>query len=377
MAEVIHATSRHPRSDIRVFHKYCVSLQKNMIVTSLLVCDDVESTVNQGVKVISIGLPMRFIPRTLYCNLMFAFVVFKAKPRLLHIHDPDLLPLAITVRLFGISSVYDIHENYKGRHEDSSSTWTFAKIIAFLFVWAAEMLGVLLTNASIAATESIKTSFPKSLQKKISTIHNYPLARECSKKNLPARNTIVYAGSISTKRGLGEMIDLMKCLPDTCKLFLAGRVADEESRRLLDSLSQFDNIEYLGELDRGDLMALYQRCDFGFCCLSPTNNYVSSIPTKLYEYLNNDVIPIVSDFQHWRKIFGDNGPLLFVKSFDAATISPVMEEYCSDAIKLREYRKKCHEFLTVSRTWESEFSSFFLNYKKLMFPRQIKKSDRV
>ena len=377
MAEIIHATSRHPRSDIRVFHKYCVSLQKSMIVTSLLVCDDVDSTVDKGVQVISIGLPMRFIPRTLYCNLMFAFALLKAKPRLLHIHDPDLLPLAITVRLFGISSVYDIHENYKGRHEDPSLGWSLAKIIAFLFVWAAEMLGVLLTNASVAATESIKASFPKRLQKKIFTIHNYPLAFECFKKHLPTRNTIVYAGSMSTKRGLGEMIDVMKCLPNSFKLFLAGRVADEASRTLLNSVSQYDNIEYLGELSRTDLMTLYQKCDFGFCFLSPTNNYVNSLPTKLFEYLSHDIIPIASDFFYWKKIFGDDGPLLFVKSFDAATILKIMEEYHSDEIKLRKYRKKCREFLSVSRTWESEFPNLLLAYEKLLFPRQLLKSDRV
>ena len=51
--KVCHVTSVHPRYDVRIFHKQCKSLSNHGFDVTLLVNDDLQDEIIDGIKIIS------------------------------------------------------------------------------------------------------------------------------------------------------------------------------------------------------------------------------------------------------------------------------------------------------------------------------------
>lgn len=96
--------------------------------------------------------------------------------------------------------------------------------------------------------------------------------------------TVCYFGSLSKNRHLIQLIKAFEELP-RCELLLAGKPLDVATMdQLLTAIQNQENIEYLGYLDREDLLQKTKKCHLIVQLLNTKKmNHVVAISTKLFD----------------------------------------------------------------------------------------------
>ena len=89
MPRIVHLTTVHPRDDIRIFHKECVSLARAGYEVVQVVGDGMGDAVVKGVRIVDLGAPpsgrlqrMRLQPKRALDAML------RLQPALVHFHDP-------------------------------------------------------------------------------------------------------------------------------------------------------------------------------------------------------------------------------------------------------------------------------------------------
>jgi hypothetical protein len=110
MQKIAHLTSAHPRDDIRIFHKECVSLSKNYDV-SLVVADGKGYATVKGVRVLDVGKSNGRLHRMLIATRRVYKKALQLNADVYHAHDPELLPVLSKLKRKGKKVVFDAHED--------------------------------------------------------------------------------------------------------------------------------------------------------------------------------------------------------------------------------------------------------------------------
>ena len=89
---ICHFTTVHPRDDVRVFYKQCISLAKEGLKVTLIVADGKGNEFRNGVDIIDIGKSSggRFTRITKTSKTMFNKLL-QIDADIYQFHDPELL----------------------------------------------------------------------------------------------------------------------------------------------------------------------------------------------------------------------------------------------------------------------------------------------
>ncbi len=304
--KVCHITSVHKWNDVRIFEKECVSLAKEGFDVSLVSVNGHEG-IFKGVNVYSVKSRKsgRFyrMTKTVYD------VYLKAKSLnadIYHIHDPELIPVAIKFFKSGKIVFYDAHEDLnlqvKSKHYIPK---IFRNTISFI---TEIVLKVLSKNCSavVAATPSIYDYFTKQGANSI-VLFNFPIISELYidfKDKKSDEFSICYAGGIMESRGIFQLLDAMNGSP--FKLHLAGNYSPASLRSELVSKPSWSNVIEYGFLNRKEILEMYKKCNVGIVTLLPAPNYIDAYPVKMFEYMAAGLAIIASDFPLYKSIIEEN-----------------------------------------------------------------------
>ena len=113
--EIIHVTTVHKRGDTRIRLKELASLARwrdrrvMLLVQDGLGDDDSSDT---AIRIIDVGAPPRGrLRRCTYGWWRLRRELAVCRPRVVHFHDPELIPLGLWLRLTGTKVIYDVHED--------------------------------------------------------------------------------------------------------------------------------------------------------------------------------------------------------------------------------------------------------------------------
>ena len=111
MIKVCHVTSAHPKEDVRVFHKECVSLSKAGYDVYLV--QQGENYDKDGVHLIGFGdMSPNRIKRMLFTAKAAYKAALSVDAEIYHLHDPELLSFALKLKKKGKKVIFDSHEFY-------------------------------------------------------------------------------------------------------------------------------------------------------------------------------------------------------------------------------------------------------------------------
>ncbi|HPG80755.1 MAG TPA: glycosyltransferase [Piscinibacter sp.] len=300
---IVHVTTVHPRDDIRIFRKECVSLARAGYEVVQVVGDGRGEAVVDGVRIVDIGArPAGRLARMRQQPRRALEAVRSLAPALVHVHDPELLPLAGALAREGVPAVYDAHEDVP--RQILTKQWIAAPLRRVLS-WGFERYEnarVRPLAAVVAATPHIAQRFAAVARRSVS-VANYPFLGELAPPaaSVPRERVVCYVGGIMRTRGIFEMVRALPQAPGV-RLLLAGNFEDVALEQALRAEPGWTQVDYLGLIGREQVRSVLARASAGLVTLLPMPSYVDSLPIKMFEYMSAELPVIASDFPLWRDI---------------------------------------------------------------------------
>lgn len=228
-------------------------------------------------------------------------MVLADKPDVAHLHDPELLPFISVLKKAGIKVIYDAHEDLPLQLAAKSyvPNWSMpfvqsaAKSLLKKFVKQADAV----ISVTPRITEKLRQLNPNAF-----LVPNYPKLENFEFDPLQVQRTQnpCYVGSITASRGIEEMI--VAASNSGKKLQLAGWFHNKELQARMEELPEWQTVNFLGKLDRGEVREVMQSAACGLVLLRNIQSYRESAPIKLFEYMANGLPVITSDFPDWKLI---------------------------------------------------------------------------
>jgi glycosyltransferase involved in cell wall biosynthesis len=370
--EIVHVSLVHQRIDIRIFSKQCVSLKQSGIGNvSFIVADGNGDELASGVKIIDVGKPNGGrIGRAINGSLQVWKKLKIIKSDILHLHDSELLPLGLLMKLGGKTVIYDMHENlpkeiltkpYLNKFIRAPLSFLLNKFQSFLFRFMPVVFA--------------ENSYPNDFKscKKSAIVLNFPLVDEMKNRELVKKRlqfTVGYLGGISAERGALMQLNVVEELRseglDITTLFI-GPVAEDVLRsEIYERATSKGWAIFTGRVKPELGWAKISECHVGFAILEPSPNFIESYPTKLFEYMILGLPSIVSDFPLYRKIVDESECGLLVDPLDKDKIKASVRWIMNNPQNALEMGLKGKACVTEKYSWRKEFKKLENLYKELL-----------
>jgi glycosyltransferase involved in cell wall biosynthesis len=173
---------------------------------------------------------------------------------------------------------------------------------------------------------------------------------------------------MSTERGIHEMLAAVDLLPKDLgvKLELAGSFYVRQQQEAVMARAEWQNVLWHGELDRAGLASLLKRVSVGLVVLHPHPAYVTSHPTKLFEYMAAGIPVIASDFPLWRSIVESAQCGLLVNPLDPPSIAAAIERLIASPDEARRMGMCGRAAVERQFNWALEENALLSFYRSLL-----------
>jgi len=363
----VHLTTVHQRYDIRIFRKECCSLARSGWMVTLIVADGKRDETVSGVQIVDAGRSRSRLSRMLFGSLRVLRLALRMDGHIYHFHDPELIPAALILAWFGKSVIYDAHEDVS--RQILTKPWLprwVRRPVSAVFE-SLENFAVRRFSAAIGATPHIAARLCR-LNSLSIAINNFPLRDEIEslEPNTPRMTTrdrvACYVGGITRIRGAIEMVSAMEHVDG--RLILAGPIEDAALERELRALPGWSKVDYRGVVSRESVRKIFSESRLGLLPLLPAPNYLTSQPTKMFEYMSAGLPVIASDFPLWRCILGQHNRGILVPAGDVTALAAAIQELLDQPERCQDMGIRGLELVSTSHNWDAEQSKLIELYSR-------------
>jgi glycosyltransferase involved in cell wall biosynthesis len=362
--QVAHVTTAHPPSDNRIMHKECTALAEAGIDVCLVAVADRDQVID-GVHIRALRGRSNRLGRMVLGPVDAWRALRVLRPSLIHVHDPELIPLALVWRLgHGRTAIYDAHEDLPKQVMGKTYIPEPLRKVVARFAHGLELTADKHLDSIVAATPRIARNFTHA---PVVLVQNFPWLRDFPEPVAPkpgVKPKIVYVGGITAERGCVEMIRGVQESNNRPELVLAGQATDE-MRKLMAAESD-NGITYLGIVPADQVPGIVADSCAGLVLLHPLLNYLESQPTKLFEYMAAGLPFVASDFESWRNLLSDLDCGFFIDPLDVQAIADTLDRIVKDPQSAREMGGRGREALKKSFTFEIEAERLITVTQKLL-----------
>ena len=373
MAKIVHMTSLHGPYDSRILLRECRTLYDAGHDVTLL-APGAKDDVVDGVRVRTFPKCNHRWRRMLFANWRLFQLARKERADVCHFHDPELMIIAVVLKLIGKKVVYDIHEdmprNVFHKHWIPGPLKRLVSWTMTLVEWTYQFC----VDRIIGATPRITNRF---LKRRSFTVRNLPMLNRhqaCDLSEYTKRpETVVHiSGSNCKQRGLHEMVDAIELVAKRrpCELILAGNIVPAASRIEAQTQPGWQFVKWSGFLDPREVPSFLSQGRVGLCVLHDSPAYREAYPVKIFEYMAAGLPIIASDFPVWRELFRDTKAIRFVDPYDSEAIAREIEQILDNPIEAAAMGQEGHELVTSLLNWDIEKTVLLSAYEGLVPPVQ-------
>jgi len=297
-----HFTTAHAELKSRSFHREFMPLAAAGFGVRY-VAPMTSSTSRDGVDLIALPLRANRLRRLLALPALLAKLL-RQRASLYHFQDPQLLPLALVLKLlFRKRVVYDAYEDFPSMAADKSS------IPRFLRPFAAKLMAGLESLAA-RSFDGVMTADPFTLRRMAHrgnsrklVFYNFPNLDLFPSLRARAKSFgVVYRGGLSERAGTFLLLEAMRLLStraNPVRLLLIGYFdspADETAlRERICVLGLESSVEIRGRLAHEQMAGALSEARIGVCPLQPVPKFLLNIPVKVFEYWACGLPVVASD----------------------------------------------------------------------------------
>jgi glycosyltransferase involved in cell wall biosynthesis len=367
MKRIVHVTTVHPRDDIRIFRKECVSLAKAGYEVVQVVGDGLGDAMVDGVRIVDIGVrPAGRLARMRVQPARALAAVRELKPALVHVHDPELLPLAAAMQRDGVPAIYDAHEDVPRQILTKQWIRPWMRGVVSRSFEVYENARVRRLAAVVAATPHIAERFASVARRSV-VVANYPFPEELAPPAAPQprERAVCYVGGITRTRGALQMVRAIAKLPGV-RLLLAGRIEDAVLEAALAAEPGWAQVDHLGHVGRDEVRQVMARASAGLVTLLPMPSYLDALPIKMFEYMSAGLPVIASDFPLWKGIVERHGCGRCVDPTDVHAIAAAIREIVDAPQTVRAMGEAGRSAVQAHYRWSSAEAALLALYADLL-----------
>ena len=364
--KICHLTSAHPQHDVRIFLKECTSLASHFNTTFLVVNGISEKLNNVNI----IGVPVNYSGRIQRFTKAVNAIYRKAKKidaDVYHLHDPELLRIALKLKRLGKKVIYDVHEDFP--RQLMSKPYLRKGIIKFLpfIIEKYENYIYSRLNLNITATPFIENRF-KAINPNTININNFPLQEEIEIEihdKVYTNKLICYIGGITKIRGIKQLVEALGKV-NGIRLDIAGEISPNSFKEELIQLKGWDKVNLLGFIDRKHAIEIKKNSVAGIVTFLPEPNHVNAQPNKIFEYMASGLPVIGSNFELWKQIIVDNNCGICVDPSDPIAIAAAIQQLIDYPEKAMEMGNNGKRLVKEKYNWNIEKEKLITAYKNLL-----------
>lgn len=366
--KICHLTSVHKRNDIRIFIKQCLSLSKKFN-TSLIVADDLSDEKNNGIHIYDVGKETGRIRRVLVTTNKIYQKALTIDADIYHLHDPELLLIALKLKRKGKKVVFDAHEDVPKQilskpYLNSFKAKTMSIMVATYEKYVCKKLDFILT-----ATPFIRDKFKK-INQNVVDINNYPILSELHSDETnwnEKKLEVAYVGGISEIRGIIQVISALEyCQRDNPFLHLVGQFSEKDTENKAKELPSFNKVIEHGFKDREEVKTILSRSVAGIVTFLPAPNHIDSQPNKMFEYMSAGIPVVASNFPLWKEIIEKNECGICVNPNNPQEIAEAIEQLFSNLDLAKKMGGNGRSAVIKKYNWKQEEKKLLDTYNKLL-----------
>lgn len=369
MIKVCHITNVHPKEDVRIFQKECISLTNAGYDVYLVQQGD--SYEKNGVKLVGFGkVESNRFKRVLVTAKAAYKTALAVDADIYHIHDPELLPYALKLKKNGKKVIFDSHEFYaeqlkQKRYLPAHLRSTVAKLYNSIQKHILNQIDGLIFPCFVEGKNPFEGYRPR-----MALINNVPLLHELYDRYDPSipktPRSICHIGSLTHNRGITTLIHATEHA--NCTTYLGGKFESPEYEAQIRMLPGFANVKYLGQLNRKQVLDTLQQSYLGIATLLNIGQYnkLCNLPTKVYEYMAVAIPCILSDTPYNREIVNKYHFGICVDPEDPTQIAAAITyllDHPEEALKMGENGRRA---IREEFNWSIEEKKLFSLYENIL-----------
>lgn len=356
---VLHLSTVHRGDDTRMIQKIAATTA-GRYPTAALVTRVPAAHRTPGVQFVEVPFFPQLWQRLLLVHPRVLVGALRLRPRLVHVHVPECLPVAFVLKLlFGTKVVYDVYENLFRQlpHRTRNNGLLFKAFFGLFDRLARRHAYLILAEAGYRETY-------RNLTKPHEVIFNFPRLETIPFQSVDPDGPpeFYYLGQLSRSRCLDVLLEAVGYLrtdyPEVRIHFFGAPGFDlqswEEIRALPGYAAVAENLIFHGPQPAPDTFATAHRCRAGLALLRPVGDYPQSYPTKLFEYMALGLPVVTSDFPLYRAVVETADCGYCLDATDARAVARVLKRLLvqsAEAVRLGQNGRRAVE---QSYQWESQ-----------------------
>jgi glycosyltransferase involved in cell wall biosynthesis len=359
---ILQISSVHFCYDPRIYFRNCKTLSAFFDVQLIIPCKEKPEITD--FRVIPVPFFKKLLFRILFVHPIILFKCLYSKAKIIHIHDPELIPIALIMKILGRKSIYDVHENTveQIKQKKYNKHYVYRKCFLLLNKVAAGTMPLILAEDSYLKHYT-------GLSQRIHIVRNFPDTAFISTLNiLPEKGIkkdLFYLGGISIERGLLPMIHALEILSKddaSIHLQLIGPlyITKKEFAQIISKVKT--RIEYHGVLPLDKALYLANNAICGLALLQNMANYTQSYPSKIFEYMALGLPVICSDFPLYKSVVEKNGSGFCIPSGNHHALAEKIKELRNNDNLWKSMSGNARQAVQTSYNWKSESKELLRAY---------------
>jgi glycosyltransferase involved in cell wall biosynthesis len=356
----------HPALDARIFYKEARTLAKGGYDVVLIGLHSVEEYVDD-IKIIPlIRLKSRFKRMTKTAWALFK-TALKEKADVYHFHDPELIPLCLTLKLLGKKVIYDMHEYYSEVIPARNDVKFFKGFIRFVTNILLERIPFMFFDLIVFPTHSLEKEFDR--PDKSLTVVNLPNIDSIKNNSdgLKWENRqydIIHLGTVSPPR-MAFMVniaqELSKIKEDFKWVFLG--ISDNTinwTRANYDEEFLSRHIVMIKKVPHLEALGYVKNSRIGFNYHPPEKRFLVAIPMKVFEYMIMSEAVVTTALPELKKYLNDNIAVL-IDSQNPIDYSKAIKSLLDNSVAASKMGAVARQEVIEKLNWETSEAAKLLD----------------
>lgn len=375
--DIVHFTSGHPPSDIRIFKKECTSLAEDGYQVTLVATfyDQLAERMTDGVRIRVVRrFPNRIarLTRTAWNAFM---VAIRQKADLYHFHDPELIPAGLLLRAMKKTVIYDVHEDtpsdiLRASWLPSGSrralSWLFDQLERF----AARQFSALVTANGEITKRLFRFNDHVIMVGNYPRLEDFPIDLTANKARFHS-GVVVSFGGISPRTCTRAIVTAMGLVPKTCqaKLILGGINFSDALLREVTQLEGWQRVQNIGRVSHEHVANQLSNAAAALVLYPCEPGFFGIGSNRFFEAMAAGIPVITSNFPNWRETVRRIGCGITVNPEDPPAIAEAITYVLTHPAESAEMGERGRQAIVNEFNWAVERSKLLNLYRELLGSR--------